>query len=183
MSKLKSLGALIILTFLLAACGNNDQAEEGIPEEQAEVETTEESGQANDSAGSDNASENQGSIDEITESDEVSDPPSEPPYEFKHFSLEADVEGTRDAIEVEYEHETDETEASYKDNNGGVQLAGDDAMEELDSIFSEFNFDSSTPEEEVAQEVAKAFNVPDDAEEVELEIEFTDDNELDYERS
>ncbi|QGS69884.1 hypothetical protein CV093_06845 [Oceanobacillus sp. 143] len=46
--------------------------------------------------------------------------------------------------------------------------------------FSGFDFDKDTANEDVLSSVLSAFNVPDDAINVELEIEFTDGTEKTY---
>ncbi|MFC3038660.1 YusW family protein [Virgibacillus xinjiangensis] len=176
MKRLLGSAAIIALTLLLAACGNGGETDES-PADQSEGQPAGENEQM------DNASENDGGTDQTTGANDEEATTSSQSYGFTQFSVEADIDGTRDAVEVEYEQENDTTEASYQDENAGIQLKGDEAMEELDSIFTEFTFDESTPEEEVAQEVAQAFNIPEDAEEFEVEIEFDDQNELEYERN
>ncbi|RDW19773.1 YusW family protein [Oceanobacillus chungangensis] len=138
------IGLLVIVSFMLAACGDRDDVQ--------------------------NPVNNNDTVNEATES----------PYTFNSFNLEADFENTADAIKVDYDKEMNETEASYEDRLQGIQLAGDEAMQELDSIFTGFNFDKDTENEEVLSSVLNAFHVPDDAINVELEIVFTDGTEKTY---
>ncbi|WP_058309133.1 YusW family protein [Gracilibacillus massiliensis] len=94
-------------------------------------------------------------------------------YSFTKLELEADFEDINDTLEVEYENEqNDEMEASYKDKSQDIDLNGEVAMEELDRIFSSFTFDQNTTEDEVLKTITDAFNIPKDAQKLELEIQF-----------
>ncbi|WP_162800285.1 YusW family protein [Oceanobacillus zhaokaii] len=152
------IGLLLTISFLLIACGDNDEVQNPVN---------------NNQQGTENNTNNNGENDNVNET-------AESAYSFNSFNLEADIENTEDAIEVDYNKEMNETEASYEDRLQGIQLAGDEAMQELDSIFSGFDFDKDTANEDVLSSVLSAFNVPDDAINVELEIEFTDGTEKTY---
>nr|WP_245301675.1 YusW family protein [Virgibacillus natechei] len=150
----------MILSILLVACGDNDEVEN--PPQNAD----EEQQQANENN---------------TDSTNDTDANTNTEYDFTKFDLEADYEDTDDTLDVDYENEQDEQmEASYRDKSQDIDLNGDAAMEELDSIFSSFNFDESTPEEEILNTITEAFNIPKEAQDIELEIQFSSGTEKEY---
>lgn len=103
------------------------------------------------------------------------------PYVFQEFDLEVDHEGKEDVIEVEYDNEPNKVEATYIDRLQDLRLKGDEALKKLDPIFSDFDFDENTPDEEVLNTISDAFNIPDGAT-FELSIEFTNGVEKEYRR-
>ncbi|WP_164219227.1 YusW family protein [Virgibacillus sp. YIM 98842] len=159
------LGAVIILTLLLAACGNNDEVEN--PPDDGTGDSEQQTGNTND-----------------TNNDTGTDADTNTEYGFFSFDLEADyTENDDDALDVDFENEpNDEMEASYRDREQGIDLIGDEAMEQLDIIFSSFHFDEKTPDEEVLNAVIEGFNIPEDAIEIELEIEFDSGTEKEYQQ-
>ncbi|WP_194287387.1 YusW family protein [Gracilibacillus oryzae] len=155
------LGSLIILSVLLVACGDNDEVEN--PPQNA---TNDEQQQTNDNNTSPNEDTNAN---------------TDTGYGFTKFDLDADYTDTNDALEVDYDNEQDDNmEASYRDQSQDIDLAGDAAIEELDSIFTSFEFDENTSDEEVLNAVTEAFSIPSDAQNIELEIEFDSGTEKEY---
>ena len=100
-------------------------------------------------------------------------------YGFTHFSIEADVDGDRDAIDISYDRDDGKTEAEYRYKGEAKQ--GDAAMAELDPKFKNLNVDGNTPEEEVIAEVERVFAIQ-DASPLEIEIDFTDGTEKEYKK-
>ncbi|MEW9108532.1 MAG: YusW family protein [Cytobacillus gottheilii] len=152
-------GITLILSIVLAACGDNDEVENppqnAAEDEQQQTEENNATNDNNDTTG----------------------------YNFTHFDLDADYQDMNDAVEVDYENETNnQMEASYRDQSQDIDLNGAEAMEELDSIFSSFNFDENTPDEEVLTTVSEAFSIPEDAQNIELEIQFSGGTEKEYRR-
>src|SRR5699024_2423083 len=134
----------MILSILLVACGDND-----------EVENPPQNDTGDDQQ---QAEQNNSDTTNETETDTSADSASNTEYGFTNFDLEADYQETNDALDVNFENEkNDKIEASYEDKSNGIDLNGDEALEELDSIFSSFNFDENTPNEDVLNEVAEAF--------------------------
>lgn len=171
------IGLFILVAFFLAACGDNDEVEN----QQTNTGETgqEEAAENNTDSGNndeDTVNNNNNGGDNTTNSE------AEAPYVFHDFSFEANLDGTEDAIDVEYEYEPNETEASYKDQNSDINLSGDEAMQELDSIFSSFTFDESTDNEEVLNQVIEEFNIPENVQNLEVDIEFANGNEKEYVR-
>lgn len=125
------------------------------------------------------------------DSDEVTNQPSEAPvedeansdnnsmYTFDIFELDVDYTDVNDAIKVDYEKETNSTEASYERKEDDLNLNGDEAMQELDSLFGQLNFDKDTPDEEVLNQIKATFNV-EDARSIEADVTFTDGTEKEY---
>ncbi|MEC5425729.1 YusW family protein [Virgibacillus sp. C22-A2] len=159
------LGAVLILTIIIAACGDTDQTDtppNNAPEDGVQEETD------NNDTGNEAGSES------TTEAD------TNAPYNFTEFELEADFNDIINVVDVEYDYETHDTEAEYKNKSENIDLKGNEAMEELDAIFTAFNFDENTPDEEVLNTVMEAFNIPENADSVQLEIEFADGSEKEY---
>lgn len=125
-------------------------------------------------------------------SDEVTNQPSDAPvedeantennsmYTFDKFELEVDYADVDDAIKVDYEVENNSTEASYERKEDDQNLRGDEAMQELDPVFGQLNFDRDTPDEEVLNQIKAAFNIADYAEKIEADVTFTDGTEKEY---
>ncbi|MBP2076802.1 YusW family protein [Oceanobacillus polygoni] len=179
MKKMMVLVTIMTFGLLIAACGTSDEGTNPPADNNAgETENNATDDQNQDDTNTDtntDTSETDNDRDNVT-TDMESD------YPFTSFDLEADFEGTEDIVEVEYEQDTNETEASYRNETQGIQLRGDEAMQELDSIFSTFDFDENTPKEEVLSTVLEAFNIPSDAQHVELDIEFVGGTEVEYQQ-
>ncbi|WP_249870645.1 YusW family protein [Oceanobacillus saliphilus] len=161
----------LVLLLLLAACGADN---ENVEENEVNQEFTDSPEESNTIEAENDA------IDDSKTTSKNENHGNESAYPFVSFELEADFEGTNDAVDVEYELDGERIEASYIDKLKGIQLSGDEAMAELDNIFTSFGFDKDSPEDEVLSEVLEAFNIPEDADKVEIEIEFTEGNEIEY---
>lgn len=173
---------IAIFACTLFACGNGgEEGQNGTPEVADEgIDETvgdEESGTKNDPA-----DDGVGDTDGADANDDQTAANGNSQYAFTSFELDVDIEQDDDAIEVDYDEESDETEASYEHKPNGINFYGDEAIEELDGIFRSFEFDENTPDEEVIQAVMEAFDIPDDAVEFDLEIEFANGVEKEYRR-
>lgn len=156
-NKLRWVGPMIVMMLIVAACGNNDEVTN--PPENSTAEQQQQETQTNDETNTDSR--------------------AEAPYAFIEFDLEVDLDDKKDAIEVEYEYETNETEASYDDYEQDIHLSGKEAIEKLDEIFSSFTFTEDTANEEVLNTVIEAFDIPEDAT-IDLDIEFPNGTEKEY---
>lgn len=163
--KLWMVTAILFTALVMAACGTDDEEVTNPP-----------LNNGTDTENNDTNDNNAGNT------DNTANTADESPYVFTSFDLEADVEGTKDAVDVDYEVEQNRTEASYHDKIQGIQLTGDEAMQELDRIFSSLDFDENTPDEEVINAVYEAFNLPEDAQHFELDIDFKNGTEKEYHR-
>src|SRR5699024_10583968 len=103
-------------------------------------------------------------------------------YNFVEFNLDADIDNENDALEIDFEVDQNETEAKYIERSRDIEFRGDEAIEELDSIFMSFRFDADSTDDEILDEVFEAFNIPDTATDVDLDIEFSNGNEREIER-
>ncbi|MCF3941963.1 YusW family protein [Oceanobacillus alkalisoli] len=177
MKKLFSLLTILLLSTILAACGDNDEVTNP-PQDDTTTENPD-NGAADDNTNEDNQTDNNNEANgDSDNADFTSD------YIFTSFDLEVDIENNDDAVDVDYDVDDDdnEIEASYVNKPDNINLRGNEAMDELDSIFTSFEFDENTPDEEVINEVLQAFNIPEDAAKVDLEIEFGDNVEKEYRR-
>ncbi|WP_339228989.1 YusW family protein [Oceanobacillus sp. FSL K6-2867] len=188
MKKFMVFVTITTLALFIAACGTTeDDTNTNSPADNNAGETENNAANEQDNAANDqnNANTENGSTtdnnDATNDRDNVTTE-MDADYPFTSFDLEADFEGTEDIVEVEYEQDTNETEASYRNETQGIQLRGDEAMQELDSIFSTFDFDENTPKEEVLSTVLEAFNIPNDAQNVELDIEYSGGTEVEYQQ-
>lgn len=127
------------------------------------------------------------------DNEEVKNPPENAPtegqgqtadaaYSFTSFELDADYANVNDALDISYDNEKNDIEASYEDRENKKNLTGDDAMTELESKFSSFSFDENTPDDEVMTAVVEAFNIPDDAKKVEVDIKYVGGTEKEYKK-
>src|SRR5699024_832890 len=126
-NKLRWVGPMIVMMLIVAACGNNDEVtnppeNSTAEQQQQETQTTDPTNTASRSAA---------------------------PYALIEFDLEVDFDDNKDALEVEYEYETNETAASYDDYEQDIPLSGKEAIETLGEIFSSFTFTEDTANEEV----------------------------------
>ena len=173
------LGSIVLLSILLVACGDDDEVENppqdttGEENQQTEDNNTE-TNEETDTGTTDNT--DTGTTGDGTANTETN-------YNFIKFDLEADYPDTNDALDVDFENEPNENmEASYRDQSQGIDLNGDEAMEELDNIFASFDFDETTANEEVLAAVIEGFNIPEEATNIELEIDFNNGTEKEYRR-
>jgi len=173
---------MLFLSTVLIACGTNN-ADEADNQEVNLTDDTEETLDDTENEAGEPTQDSTG--DNGTNGNAEDQSAMETPYGFQEFTLEAKLEGHEDdeALDVEYEYETDEIEASYLDRLNDVNLSGEEALQELDSILSSLTFDANTPEDEVLDEVLEGFNVLDEASDIELEIEFENGTDREYNRS
>lgn len=169
------LGSFMLLSLLLVACGDKDEVEN--PPQNA-TDGEEQQTDNNNTDMNDNAATDDG-----TDSPNNTNDNMDTIYGFKKFDLDADYPDANDALDVDFENETNENmEASYRDQSQGIDLNGDEAIKELDPIFSGFEFDENTPDDEVLDAVIKAFNISEEATNIELEINFNNGTEKEYRR-
>ena len=187
---MKNIKWLVIpLSFwLLAACGNaNDEVTE-TPENAPTEGTTDNNGDVN------NGTTNNGTTDNGTANNDTNGEGATNnnmangnnavtngnyDFDFTEFSLDVDYSATKE-FEVDYENDESGVEASYKDDVNNEKLYGNDAYGKIESMFKSFKFDKNTPEDEVISEVLKAFNLPEDYQQFELEVHFADGTEKEY---
>ncbi|MFD6441804.1 YusW family protein [Peribacillus sp. NPDC060186] len=102
------------------------------------------------------------------------------PFTFKDFQLEVDYAGNDNEYEAEYDAMGAQTEASIDDQLNKHEVHGDEAMEELTPILEKLTFTKDSSDDEVIQDVTKAFNLKDDYEEFDLEVTYDDGTKKEY---
>lgn len=102
-------------------------------------------------------------------------------FNFLEFSLDVDYSAT-ESYEVEYEDKKTGIEAKLEDDRKNEKLQGDEAYTKLEPLFKQLNFDSTTPNDEVIDQVIKVFNIEDNYQSIEVDVEFVDGNEKEFKR-
>lgn len=183
--RLLQTGFILILALVLAACGGTDDTNnqnDGANGANDGQEQTNENGQGDTEPQDDTQGQADDTAQNNADNNDNNTATSETPYGFTDFSFEADLDTTAEYIDVDYEYEPNEIEASYRDQENDISLTGEEALQELDSIFQSFTFDENTEDEEVLNEVLELFNVPENATNIELDIDFQSGTEKEYHR-
>ncbi|MFD4818064.1 YusW family protein [Peribacillus butanolivorans] len=102
------------------------------------------------------------------------------PFTFMDFQLEVDYAGNDNEYEAEYDAMGAQTEASIDDQLNKHEVHSDEAMEELTPILEKLTFTKDSSDDEVIQDVTKAFNLNDDFEEFDLEVTYDDGTKKEY---
>ncbi|MEK8199867.1 YusW family protein [Lysinibacillus sp. FSL M8-0134] len=102
-------------------------------------------------------------------------------FNFIEFSLDVDYSAT-ESYEVEYEDKKTGIEAKLQDDRKNEKLQGDEAYTKLEPLFKQLNFDSTTPNDKVIDQVIKVFNIDDSFQSIEVDVEFVDGNEKEFKR-
>ncbi|SES38851.1 YusW family protein [Salipaludibacillus aurantiacus] len=99
---------------------------------------------------------------------------------FSEFELDAEYEDGE--YEAEYEYNDGNPEAEIEDTrDGNLELGGQEALDELEQILPQLELTGENREDEVFEAVLAAFDLEDDYDELEVEIEFFDGGETDAE--
>ena len=102
-------------------------------------------------------------------------------FNFTEFSLDVDYSAT-ESYEVDYDNERSGMEAELEDNRKNEKLYGDEAFTKLEPLFKKLTFDSTTPNDEVIDQVISVFNIADDYNSIKVEVKFEDGTEKEFER-
>jgi hypothetical protein len=151
--KLKFILAIPLMTIILYGC-NKDEVKDVPANAPADQNATQQTGD--------------------TPTDQVT-------FNFIEFSLDVDYSAT-ESYEVEYEDKKTGIEAKLQDDRKNEKLQGDEAYTKLEPLFKQLNFDSTTPNDEVIDQVIKVFNIEDNYQSVEVDVEFVDGNEKEFKR-
>lgn len=103
------------------------------------------------------------------------------PFNFLEFSLDVDYTAT-ESYEVEYENKKNGIEAKIKDERTNEKIQGDEAYTKIEPLLKQLTFDSTTSNDEVIDQVIKVFNITDDYQSIEVEVEFADGTEKEFKR-
>ncbi len=96
-------------------------------------------------------------------------------FGFTDFELEIDVDG-KDAIDTDFDVNK-KAEAEFENRLEGIDVEGEDAMNELNKLFVNITLTKETPKEEVMEEILKHFNI-DDYTKFDLDVIFDDGTHL-----
>lgn len=103
------------------------------------------------------------------------------PFNFLEFSLDVDYSAT-DSYEAEYENKKSGIAAKLQNTRNNENLQGDAAYTKLEPLFKQLTFDSTTPNDEVIDQVISVFHIEEDFQSIEIEVEFVDGNEKEFKR-
>ena len=103
------------------------------------------------------------------------------PFNFLEFALDVDYSPT-ESYEIEYENKKNGLEVKLKDDRNNERIQGDEAYTKVEPLLKQLTFDSTTPNDEVIEQVIKVFNIKDDYQSIEVEVEFADGTEKEFKR-
>mgnify|MGYP005830498149 CR=1 FL=1 len=136
--------------------------------------------------GDDEAADNQETVtdmqEETVDEEEFTDERAEG-IKFNYFEINVEYPDMLEAAyEVEYEKEDDGLEASLDDNINDEELEGAQAFETLYPIFTEqLNFDETTDQEEIVSQLVEGFNLREDFEFMEVDIDLSNGETIEFE--
>ncbi len=97
------------------------------------------------------------------------------------FDLDIEL-ASNDKIDVDYEVERDETEASYS-VAGAQTLTGSEALAEIEQMFTDLNLTKEMNEDEIIDQVLAYFEINrEDVTDFDLDIEFDNQDKIDIDR-
>lgn len=99
-------------------------------------------------------------------------------FGFTKFELEIDVDN-KDAVDAEYEVEKD-FEPEFQNKLTDIDLKDEDAMAELDKMFSTINLQHDMSGEQAREKILEYFQI-DTYSKFKLDVEFDDGTKLDFE--
>lgn len=160
--------ALIMSSALaLAACGDDEEVTQPVTDEASEETPAPEAESTEDASPSGEA---EGTADGKT-------------YGFTDLSVEVDMSDQDEALDFSYEEERGQVEAEYENKTDGVDLTGDDAFNELEQGLSQLNLTPDTPDDEVIKQVVEAFGIDANFKKIEIEIDYADGSDKNYEQT
>ena len=100
-------------------------------------------------------------------------------HNFAEFNLDVDYSPTV-KYEASLEKDVDGYEAQIEDEVNNENLRGNKAFDKLNPILEKLKFDSTTPNEEVIEEVLTAFGLENNFVEFDLDVLFSDGTQKEY---
>lgn len=162
MKKTSYLGLSVLLAASLAACSDDETKQENNEKQTAE--------QSEDQV-----------IDEgdklvyLVDLDEETKKQSEA-IKYDYLELEVDYEGFGNSYEAEYEKLNDGLNAEIDDEINNRHLTAHTAFNKLYPVFQRMKFTADTPKEDVIKEVLDGFGLPENYEDFQLQVIFSDGN-------
>ena len=102
-------------------------------------------------------------------------------FNFREFSLDVDYPENK-SYEADYDYERSGMEAELEDDRNNEKLYGDEAFKKMEPLLKQLTFDSTTPNDEVINQVISVFNIADDYQKIDIEVKFQDGTKKEYER-
>ena len=100
-------------------------------------------------------------------------------HNFAEFNLDVDYSAT-EKYEASFEKEVNGIEVRIEDDINNENLSGNKAYDVLNPILEKLTFDSTTPNEQVIEEVLSAFGLNNTFVEFELDVLFSDGTIKEY---
>jgi hypothetical protein len=161
-NKMPVLTALLLSSALvLSACGESDEVNEPVGNES----------QTDPAPGPGDASPGGGTDEESIGGDT---------FGFTEFSVDVDYPDQDDAIDISYEEDRDNIEATYKNKLENQDLAGNDAMDEIEPVFQELDLSADMADEEAVEQVVGAFGIEAGYDTIEIEVRFSDGTDKEF---
>lgn len=175
MKKYGLVGLTTAMALTLAACGNGEEDTSTNGEE-----TTNEASENNTTDDPTNSDTDQDQ-DEGTETNEDTESAWYEDLNFAEFELEAEYDN--EEYDVQYDYNNGQPQAEIEDTRDGaqVQLEGEEALAELEPILSQLDIDAQSTEDELIQASIDAFMLDETYNELEVEVEFFNDDEVEAE--
>lgn len=175
MKRILYLFSILLISTILAACGNtdsnNDEMDNGTNNENVDTETAEDNtGTTND----DQANDEQANTDDSEMKEKMDE------LEYTDFELEVDY-GQDVEYEAEIEQKNDMVKADLDDDRNGEDLDGQAAFDKIYPLVQQLTIQKDTPKEDAIAEVLDVFDLEDDYEKFELEIVFSDGVKTEFE--
>ncbi|KOF12258.1 hypothetical protein AC739_01760 [Planococcus glaciei] len=148
-------------TLALSACGESDEVNEPVGNES----------QTDPAPGSGDASPGGGTDEESIGGDT---------FGFTEFSVDVDYPDQDDAIDISYEEDRDNIEASYENKLENQNLAGDEAMDEIEPVFQTLDLTSDMTDEEAIESVVGGFGIEAGYKTIEIDVRFSDGTEKEF---
>lgn len=99
---------------------------------------------------------------------------------FYEFDLDVDYDSGRD-YELEFDGDRDlKMEASIEDELNDKHLNDEEAINEIVPILEKLTFTKDTKQEDVIKEILQAFQLPENYQKFDLEVEFSDHSKTDF---
>lgn len=183
MKRIIMLTGLFIVALTLVACGNTNDQDTGVAdnEDQAEADNADENtddDQADDEATDMDNDDDNGATDHDSDNDEMKQRMDE--LDYAEIEIEVDY-GKNKEYEAEIEQDNGVVEADLEDELNGDDLNGKEAFDKIYPNVDKLTIDQDTDKEEAIQQTLDAFDLDSDYNQFEIEITFQDGTKLEFE--
>lgn len=170
MRKIFLLPAALLLAFGLSACGDNSTNEAPVPDVITDEDTA--TPEKDPSGDADRTTQEEGEGDMQKKMDDLA---------YNEFELEVEYRDTNGEYETELKKREDGSiKAKLDDTLNDVQKEGNDAFKDIYPIIKGLSIDQDTSKEDAIKQALEAFDLPEDYTEVELEIDFKEGGNKEY---